>query len=103
MKLFDVYPLFDITPVKAKGSWLWDDKNEKYLDLYGGHAVISVGHSHPHYVKRITDQLNQIGFYSNSVQNPLQEQFATKLERSVDILTINCFCVTQARRQMKMH
>ncbi len=79
MKLFDVYPLFDITPVKAKGSWLWDDKNEKYLDLYGGHAVISVGHSHPHYVKRITDQLNQIGFYSNSVQNPLQEQFATKL------------------------
>ncbi len=79
MKLFDVYPLFDITPVKAQGSWLWDDQDEKYLDLYGGHAVISVGHSHPHYVKRLTDQLNKIGFYSNSVQNPLQEEFAKKL------------------------
>ena len=79
MELFDVYPLFNITPVKAQGSWLWDDKNEKYLDLYGGHAVISVGHSHPHYVKRLTDQLNQMGFYSNSVQNPLQVEFAKKL------------------------
>lgn len=79
MNLFDVYPLFNITPVKAQGSWLWDDKGEKYLDLYGGHAVVSVGHSHPHYVKRLTDQLNKIGFYSNSVQNPLQEEFAKKL------------------------
>lgn len=79
MKLFDVYPLFDITPVKAQGSWLWDDKGEKYLDLYGGHAVISIGHSHPHYVKSLTDQLNNISFYSNSVQNPLQEKLATKL------------------------
>ena len=79
MKLFDVYPLFNITPVKAQGSWLWDDKGEKYLDLYGGHAVISIGHSHPHYVKTLTDQLNKIGFYSNSVQNPLQVKFAEKL------------------------
>jgi acetylornithine aminotransferase len=79
MKLFDVYPLFDITPAKAQGSWLWDDKGEKYLDLYGGHAVISIGHSHPHYVKRLTDQLNKIAFYSNSVQNDLQVQFAEKL------------------------
>jgi acetylornithine/N-succinyldiaminopimelate aminotransferase len=79
MKLFDVYPLFDINPVKAKGSWVWDDKGKKYLDLYGGHAVISIGHSHPHYVKRLTDQLNEIGFYSNSVKNPLQEQLAEKL------------------------
>lgn len=79
MKPFDVYPLFNITPVKASGSWLWDDKGEKYLDLYGGHAVISIGHSHPHYVKAITDQLNKIGFYSNSVQNPLQAKFAEKL------------------------
>lgn len=79
MKLFDVYPLFNITPVKARGSWLWDDKGEKYLDLYGGHAVISIGHSHPHYVKALTDQLNKIGFYSNSVQNPLQVKFAEKL------------------------
>ncbi len=79
MKLFDVYPLFNITPVKAEGSWLWDDKGEKYLDLYGGHAVISVGHSHPHYVKSLTDQLNKIAFYSNSVQNDLQVKFAQKL------------------------
>ncbi len=79
MKLFDVYPLFDITPVKAEGSWLWDDKGKKYLDLYGGHAVISIGHSHPHYVKRLTEQLSRISFYSNSIKNPLQEQFAEKL------------------------
>jgi acetylornithine/N-succinyldiaminopimelate aminotransferase len=79
MKLFDVYPLFDINPVKAQGSWLWDDKGKKYLDLYGGHAVISVGHSHPVYKKRLTDQLDKIGFYSNSVKNPLQEAFAEKL------------------------
>ncbi|SHH61814.1 acetylornithine aminotransferase [Chryseolinea serpens] len=79
MKLFDVYPLFNITPVKAQGSWLWDDKGEKYLDLYGGHAVISIGHSHPHYVKTLSDQLSQIAFYSNSVQNPLQVKLAEKL------------------------
>lgn len=79
MNLFDVYPLFDITPVKAEGSWLWDDKGRKYLDLYGGHAVISVGHSHPVYIKRLTDQLNKIGFYSNSVKNPQQVAFAEKL------------------------
>jgi acetylornithine/N-succinyldiaminopimelate aminotransferase len=79
MKLFDVYPLFDITPVKAHGSWVWDDKGEKYLDLYGGHAVISIGHSHPHYVSSLQNQLNKIGFYSNSVQNKLQEQLAEKL------------------------
>lgn len=81
MKLFDVYPLFDITPVKAQGSWLWDNKGEKYLDLYGGHAVISIGHSHPHYVKRLSEQLNKIAFYSNSVQNDLQVRFAEKLGR----------------------
>ena len=81
MKLFDVYPLFNITPVKASGSWLWDENGEKYLDLYGGHAVISIGHSHPHYVKRFTEQLANIGFYSNSVRNPLQEEFADMLGR----------------------
>src|SRR6187402_2900340 len=79
MKLFDVYPLFNITPAKAQGSWLWDDKGEKYLDLYGGHAVIAIGHSHPHYVKSLTDQLSRIAFYSNSVQNPQQEKLAEKL------------------------
>ena len=79
MKLFGVYPLFDIAPVKAQGSWLWDDRGEKYLDLYGGHAVISIGHSHPYYVKALTEQLSKIGFYSNSVQNPLQEKLSEKL------------------------
>lgn len=79
MKTFDVYPLTNITPVKAKGSWLWDNHNTKYLDLYGGHAVISIGHSHPYYVEKLTQQLNDIAFYSNSVINPLQEELATKL------------------------
>ncbi len=79
MKLFDVYPLFNITPVKAQGSWLWDDKGNKFLDLYGGHAVISIGHSHPHYVKSLEDQLKKISFYSNSVENPLQQKLAEKL------------------------
>ncbi len=79
MKLFDVYPLFDITPIKASGCNVWDSNGNKYLDLYGGHAVISIGHSHPHYVKKISTQLSQIGFYSNSVQNPLQTELAEKL------------------------
>lgn len=79
MKLFDVYPLFDITPVKGQDCYVWDDQGTKYLDLYGGHAVISIGHSHPHYIQRIADQLNKIGFYSNSVQNPLQKELAEKL------------------------
>lgn len=79
MKLFDVYPLFDLNFVKAEGSYLWNDKNEKYLDLYGGHAVISIGHSHPTYVQRVTEQLHNIGFYSNSVKIPIQEEVAQKL------------------------
>jgi len=79
MKLFDVYPINNITIDKAKGSYVWDDKGEKYLDLYGGHAVISIGHSHPHYVERLTRQLNKVGFYSNSVRMPLQEELAAKL------------------------
>ncbi len=79
MKLFDVYPLYNVTPVKAKGIEVWDDKGEKYLDFYGGHAVISIGHTHPHYVKRIKEQLEQMAFYSNSVQNPLQSALAEKL------------------------
>ncbi|WP_242918831.1 aspartate aminotransferase family protein [Pontibacter liquoris] len=79
MNLFDVYPLFDITPVRAQGMYVWDDKGDRYLDLYGGHAVISIGHSHPHYVKRLARQLYDIGFYSNSVQVPLQQELAQKL------------------------
>jgi acetylornithine/N-succinyldiaminopimelate aminotransferase len=79
MKLFDVYPLNDIVIDKASGSYVWDDKGEKYLDMYGGHAVISIGHTHPHYVKRLEDQLHKVGFYSNSIKIPLQVELAEKL------------------------
>src|ERR1044072_5588729 len=79
MKLFDVYPINNIAIEKAKGSYVWDDKGEQYLDLYGGHAVISIGHTHPHYVERLTNQLNKVGFYSNSVKMPLQDERAEKL------------------------
>lgn len=79
MSLFNVYPIYNITPTKALGAKVWDDKNQEYLDFYGGHGVISVGHSHPNYVKAIQSQIEKIGFYSNSIQNPLQEAFAKKL------------------------
>ncbi|WP_216726623.1 aspartate aminotransferase family protein [Hymenobacter siberiensis] len=79
MELFNVYPLVNITPVRALGAKLWDDQGQEYLDFYGGHAVISIGHSHPHYVQRLTEQLQNIGFYSNSVQIPIQTQLAHKL------------------------
>lgn len=79
MKLFDVFPLFDLNIVKGEGCYVYDDKGNKYLDLYGGHAVISVGHTHPYYVQKITDQLNKLGFYSNSVINKLQQEVAQKL------------------------
>ncbi len=81
MTLFDVYPINNITIAKAKGSYVWDDAGQQYLDMYGGHAVISIGHTHPHYVQRITDQLHKVGFYSNSVHIPLQEELAEKLGR----------------------
>ena len=81
MKLLNVYPLFDLEPVRAEGCYLWDKNGVKYLDLYGGHAVISIGHSHPHYVERITYQLHKMGFYSNSVHNSLQVELAEKLEQ----------------------
>ena len=79
MNLFDVYPINEITIVKAKGSFVWDEKGEQYLDLYGGHAVISIGHTHPHWVKRIEEQLEKIAFYSNSIRIPVQVQLAEKL------------------------
>lgn len=82
MTLFDVYPLFDIAIDHGKGCKVWDDKGQEYLDLYGGHAVISVGHCHPHYVEAMTKQLNKLGFYSNSVQNPLQKQLAERLGKA---------------------
>ena len=81
MKLFDVYPVQDINIVRAKDSYVWNEQGVQYLDMYGGHAVISIGHTHPHWVQRITDQLNRIAFYSNSVQIPIQQELATIMER----------------------
>jgi acetylornithine aminotransferase len=81
MKLFDVYPLFDVNIVKGKGCHVWDDKGQEYLDLYGGHAVISIGHAHPHYVEMISRQVATLGFYSNSVINRLQQEVADRLGR----------------------
>jgi acetylornithine aminotransferase len=79
MNLFDVYPLYDVTPVKAKGITITDNKGLEYLDFYGGHGVISIGHSHPYYLSKLKEQLSSIGFYSNAVQNPLQIELAKKL------------------------
>ncbi|MFT4612006.1 MAG: acetylornithine/N-succinyldiaminopimelate aminotransferase, partial [Gammaproteobacteria bacterium] len=80
MSLFNVYPLYNVTPVSAKDVYVYDDNNVKYLDLYGGHAVISIGHSHPKYVRAISNQVEKLGFYSNAIQNPLQTELADKLE-----------------------
>ncbi len=80
MPLFDVYPLYDVTPVSGKGIHVYDDHGTEYLDLYGGHAVISIGHAHPNYVEAVTKQVETLGFYSNAIQNPLQKQLANKLE-----------------------
>ena len=80
MPLFNVYPLYDVTPVKAKGVFVYDENKTEYLDLYGGHAVISIGHAHPKYVEAITNQVSKLGFYSNAIQNPLQKQLADKIE-----------------------
>ncbi|MBO5156561.1 MAG: aminotransferase class III-fold pyridoxal phosphate-dependent enzyme [Prevotella sp.] len=82
MKLFDVYPLFDVNIVKGEGCNVWDEDGQEYLDLYGGHAVISIGHSHPHYINKVTEQLQKIGFYSNSVINKLQQQLAERLGKA---------------------
>ncbi|MEM8584516.1 MAG: aminotransferase class III-fold pyridoxal phosphate-dependent enzyme [Bacteroidota bacterium] len=79
MNLFDVYPLYDFTPTHARGAYVYDEARNEYLDFYGGHAVISIGHSHPHYVHRVSEQLSKLGFYSNSVRNPLQQELAHKL------------------------
>lgn len=81
MQLFDVYPLYDIEPVVGKGATVWDKTGESYLDFYGGHAVISIGHGHPHYVQKISEQVSKLGFYSNSIINSLQYELANKLGR----------------------
>lgn len=93
MKLFDVYPLLDVTIDKGLGCKVWDDKGQEYLDLYGGHAVISIGHCHPHYVEAMTNQLNKLGFYSNSVQNPLQNTFAARLGHICGYEEYNLFLI----------
>jgi acetylornithine/N-succinyldiaminopimelate aminotransferase len=91
MSLFDVYPLMDIEPVRGEGCYLWDKKGERYLDMYGGHAVISVGHNHPDYVKKLTDQLNKLSFYSNSVINNLQKELAERLLATCGYDNFNLF------------
>ncbi len=93
MNLYDVYSLYEVTPVKGRGAYVYDEKGQEYLDFYGGHAVISIGHSHPHYVKTITDQIQQIGFYSNSVVNPLQQELADKLEKVSGISGYDLFLI----------
>ena len=97
MKLFDVYPLYEVTPVKAKGVYIYDEKRKKYLDLYGGHAVISIGHSHPHFTRKISRQLRRIGFYSNAIQNPLQAKLATAIGEQSSLNEFELFlCSTGA-------
>lgn len=91
MELFDVYSLFDITPTHAQGCRVWDDKGTEYLDLYGGHAVISIGHTHPHYIEALSKQLGKIGFYSNSVVNPLQQELARRLGAACGYEDYNLF------------
>ena len=93
MKLFDVYPLFDIAIERGKGCKVWDEKGQEYLDLYGGHAVISIGHCHPHYIDMMNHQLNKLGFYSNSVINPLQQQLAQRLGKACGYEDYSLFLV----------
>ena len=91
MELFNVYPLYNVTPAKAEGAYVWDENNIKYLDLYGGHGVISIGHTHPEYVRSLSEQLSKIGFYSNSNQNPLQQELAQKLGKFSGCENYNLF------------
>jgi len=91
MKLFDVYPVYNVTPISGKGIVVTDDKGQDYLDFYGGHGVISIGHTHPHYVQRLKNQLDKIGFYSNVVQNPLQVELAEKLGKVSNCENYNLF------------
>jgi acetylornithine/succinyldiaminopimelate/putrescine aminotransferase len=95
MKLFDVYPINPINIVKGVGSLVYDDKGTEYLDLYGGHAVISIGHTNPHYVKRLEDQLHQIGFYSNSIEIPCKHNWPKSWDMFRVKKITNCSCVTR--------
>ncbi len=91
MKLFEVYPLYDVIPIKGEGVYIIDDKNEKYLDFYGGHAVISIGHSHPKFINNLKKQINKIIFYSNAIINPLQNQLAKKIQEHFSIKNYKLF------------
>ena len=102
MKLFDVYPLYDVTPVSAKGSVVTDNKGQEYLDLYGGHAVISIGHSHPTYISRLKEQLDKIGFYSNAIQNPVHKNWRTNWANCPTVNTKTFFFVIRGRKPTKM-
>ena len=93
MNLFDVYPLMDVTIARGKGCTVWDSEGQEYLDLYGGHAVISIGHCHPHYIEAMTRRLQTLGFYSNSVQNPLQREFAQRLGKACGYEDYSLFLV----------
>ncbi len=101
MNLLNVYPLYELEPVRAEGYYIWDKDGTKYLDLYGGHAVISIGHSHPHFVKRITEQLHKIGFYSNSVHNPLQKELAIKLGEFSGLPDFRLFLINSGAEAME--
>ena len=102
MKMFDVYPLYDVEPTRGCGNYVYDEDGVEYLDLYGGHAVISIGHAHPHYVEAVQSQVARLGFYSNSVQNSLQTRLAEKLGRVRAIQTTRSFSVIRVQRRMKM-
>ncbi len=102
MKLFDVYPLFNIEITRGLGCRVWDAEGTPYLDLYGGHAVISVGHSHPRYLKAINEQASKLLFYSNSVVNSLQQKLADRLGKQAATMTTRCFLSTQVPKPMKM-
>ena len=101
--MFDVYNLLDIEPVKAEGVYFWDREGNKYLDFYGGHAVISIGHSHPHYVEQVSGQLKNIGFYSNSVENRLQEELERKLRELSGCPGYNLFMCNRAETGFLCH
>ncbi len=93
MNIYDVYSFFPIAPIRGQGAYVYDQEGNKYLDFYGGHAVISIGHSHPHYVKMISEQIQKIGFYSNSIENPLQLELANKLEKTAGISGYDIFYI----------
>ena len=101
MKLFEVYPLYNVTPVRGEGVYIIDDKNEKYLDFYGGHAVISIGHSHPSFINKLNEQIKKIIFYSNAIKNPLQNQLAKKIQEHFSLKNYKLFLCNSGAEAME--